>query len=122
MNTVGNLLWLIFGGIFIFLGYIFGGIILCLTIIGIPFGLQSIKIGMATLTPFGKQVRNTQNANGCLPICMNIIWIIFAGLGIAITHLVCGVLLCITIIGIPFGKQHFKLMALGLAPFGKTFS
>lgn len=119
MNLLGNLIWLIFGGFIVFFGYIIGGVLLCCTIIGIPFGLQCIKIGMATLMPFGLDIREGKNGTGCLSTLMNILWILCGGLWIALTHLVFGCLLCLTIIGIPFGKQHFKLMGLCLTPFGK---
>lgn len=120
MKTLGNIIWLVFGGFFIFLEYLFGGLILCLTIVGIPFGLQLFKIAIAALVPFGTVVTNTPDSTGCLYTLMNIIWIVFGGIWVALTHLFFGILLCITIIGIPFGKQHFKLMALAFTPFGKS--
>lgn len=126
MNLLGNLIWLIFGGLIVALGYIIGGLILCLTIIGIPFGIQCIKIGIATLAPFGLKIVDRASVNGqgtgCLSTFMNILWIFCGGFWIAVAHLVFGALLCITIIGIPFGRQHFKLMALCLTPFGKALA
>lgn len=126
MNLLGNLIWLIFGGLIVALEYFLGGIILCLTIIGIPFGLQNFKIGAATLAPFGLRVTDSATLKGgqtgCLTTLLNIIWILCGGIWIALTHLVFGILLCITIIGIPFGRQHFKLMPLCLTPFGKTLT
>lgn len=112
-----NLAWLVLGGIAVFLEYAWGGLILCLTIVGIPFGLQTWKIGVAQLMPFGKKV---ERSGGFFVVnaFFNIIWIIFAGFWIALTHLVLGIGLCLTIIGIPFGIQHFKLMRLSFAPFG----
>ena len=117
MNTLFNLIWLVLGGIAIFIEYAWGGLVLCLTIIGIPFGIQTWKLGLAQLMPFGKRV---ERVGGFFPvnIFFNILWIIFAGFWIALTHLALGVLLCVTIIGIPFGLQHFKLMRLSFAPFG----
>jgi uncharacterized membrane protein YccF (DUF307 family) len=112
-----NLAWLLLGGIAVFLEYAWGGLVLCLTIVGIPFGLQAWKIGIAQLMPFGKKVERT-GGFFILNAFLNIIWIIFAGLWIALTHLVLGIGLCLTIIGIPFGIQHFKLMRLSFAPFG----
>lgn len=119
MNLIGNLIWLIFGGLAAALGYIFGGFILCLTIIGIPFGFQCFKIAGLVIWPFGKKVVNSNTSVGCLSTLCNIIWILTGGLYTAVVHIVFGLLLCITIIGIPFGRQHFKLAGLSLAPFGK---
>ena len=120
MNIIGNLLWIIFGGgIFLFFGYVIGGIALCLTIIGIPFGFQCFKIGLLALSPFGQKVVTRESHSGCLAVVMNVIWLLTGGLTVAITHLVFGVLMFITIIGIPFANQHMKLTALALTPFGK---
>lgn len=119
MNLIGNLIWLIFGGLAAALGYIFGGFILCLTIVGIPFGLQCFKIAGLVLWPFGRQVVSTESAAGCLSVPLNIIWIICGGLYTAVVHLVFAILLCLTIIGIPFARQHLKLLELSLMPFGK---
>ncbi len=119
MNIFGNLVWLIFGGFLSALGYLFGGIILCLTIIGIPWGLQCFKITSLVLWPFGKSVISDSNETGCLSILFNIIWLISGGVYTALVHLVMGILLSITIIGIPWGRQHFKLIEISLMPFGK---
>lgn len=119
MNLIGNLIWLIFGGLAAALGYILGGFILCLTVIGIPFGMQCFKIAGLVLWPFGKQVVSTGSNMGCLSVLCNIIWIIFGGLYTAVVHLVFAFLLAITIIGIPFARQHLKLVELSLMPFGK---
>jgi len=89
-----------------------------ITIIGIPFAVQTFKLAFLALLPFGKEVRPGQRAGGCLYIVMNLIWIVFAGVEIAITHLVLAFLFAITIIGIPFARQHMKLAYLGLIPFG----
>jgi len=118
MRILGNIIWFILGGFFSFLGYIWGGFLLCLTVIGIPWGLQAMKIGIAHLSPFGKSVVATKNSIPVLSFFLNIIWFLFAGLWIALAELIFGVLLCITILGIPFGLQHFKLMRLALYPFG----
>ena len=120
MNIIGNIIWVLFGGLFLSLGYLFGGIILCLTIVGIPFGLQIIKLGMFALWPFGGEVVPSKTPMGCLSILLNVLWIIFGGIEVAIGHLTMGVIFCITIIGIPFGMQHFKLMVMALMPFGNT--
>lgn len=119
MSTVGNIFWFILGGFIIFLEYIVSGLILCITIIGIPFGLQCFKIGVASLLPFGKKVVPMPGTSASLSLVLNIIWIFIGGIWIALSHLILGVVLCITIIGIPFGLQHFKLMQLGFMPFGK---
>ena len=122
MSAVGNVLWIVFGGgIFLFFEYLLGGLILCLTIIGIPFGVQCIKLSLLALVPFGKEVVSTQSGAGCLSVFMNILWILFGGIPLAVTHLLFGILCAITIIGIPFAKQHMKLAALSLTPFGHTF-
>ena len=118
MNAIGNLLWMIFGGFIIFLLYLFGSLILFITIIGIPFGIQTMKMAMVALTPFGYDIQHGPRASGCLSIIMNIIWILFAGIEIAIVHLVLALLCGITIVGIPFAIQHIKLAALALVPFG----
>ena len=118
MNTIGNLIWIIFGGFIIFLLYLFGSIVMFMTIVGIPFGIQTLKLAVLSLAPFGKDIRQGQRAGGCLYIIMNVIWIIFAGIEIAITHAVLAILFAITIVGIPFANQHIKLAALALMPFG----
>jgi len=119
MNFLGNLIWLIFGGFLAALGYFFGGLILCITIVGIPFGLQCFKLAGLVLWPFGKQVVSTTKNTGCLSVAANIIWILVGGIGVTVTHLLMGALLYITIIGIPWGRQHFKLLEISLMPFGK---
>ncbi|MFC3197181.1 YccF domain-containing protein [Parapedobacter deserti] len=120
MNLIGNLVWILFGGFLICLEYIIGGFVLCLTIVGIPFGIQLFKLAIASLIPFGTVVTNRPSSTGCLFTLMNIVWIVFGGIWVALTHFFFGVILCITIIGIPFGRQHFKLMALAFTPFGKS--
>ncbi len=122
MSLIGNIIWLIFGGFLAGLGYIIGGIVLCATIVGIPFGVQAIKIGVATFAPFGRDVRDYENANSAGNIIFNMIWIILFGWEIAVAHLVHGIILAITIVGIPFAKQHFKLIPLALLPFGRGYN
>jgi uncharacterized membrane protein YccF (DUF307 family) len=120
MSTVGNILWIIFGGgIILFLEYFIGGLLLCLTIIGIPFGVQCIKLSFLALFPFGKEVHPIEQAGGCVSLIMNIIWILVGGIWVAATHLVFALVYAITIIGIPFAIQHVKLVSLSFAPFGK---
>ncbi len=122
MKILGNIFWLIFGGIATAIEYFTSGIILCITIIGIPFGIQIFKLGILALWPFGSSVKEDQTSNGCLNLVMNIIWLFVGGIWIMLTHLVFGLLCCITIFGIPFGLQHFKMAGLALSPFGKTIS
>ena len=119
MNTLGNLIWLIFGGFLAALGYLLGGIVLCLTIVGIPWGLQCFKLAELALWPFGKKVISDGSNAGCLGTLCNIVWLLFGGLYTALIHLVMGILLSITIVGIPWGRQHFKLIEISLFPFGK---
>lgn len=119
MNTLGNLFWLIFGGLLISLYYFIGGIVFCITVIGIPFGLQLFKMSKFALWPFGKEMASGDNDGGCLSIVMNVVWILFGGVEIAFSHIVFGIICFITIIGIPFGMQHFKMALLALVPFGK---
>ncbi|HVZ55202.1 MAG TPA: YccF domain-containing protein [Chitinophagaceae bacterium] len=119
MNLLGNLIWLIFGGLLAALGYLFGGLVLCVTVIGIPWGLQCFKLAGLVLWPFGKRVVSEPQGAGCLGTLCNIIWLLSGGLYTALIHIVMGLLLCLTIIGIPWGRQHFKLVEISLAPFGK---
>jgi uncharacterized membrane protein YccF (DUF307 family) len=119
MNLLGNLIWLIFGGIIIAVEYLIGSIILMITIVGIPFGIQTLKMASLSIWPFGRDTRVQIRASGCLYILMNVLWLITGGLWIAVTHAIFGILLCITIIGIPFGLQHFKLTSIALSPFGR---
>jgi uncharacterized membrane protein YccF (DUF307 family) len=90
-----------------------------ITIVGIPFGIQTLKMASLSLWPFGRDTVVHSRASGCLYILMNIIWLLTGGIWIAITHAIFGLILCITIIGIPFGLQHFKLTAIALSPFGR---
>ena len=120
MSLLGNILWLVFGGLIAGLGYIVGGLLMCLTIVGIPFGIQSMKLGVATFAPFGKRIVEAPDANGPLQIVLNVIWLIFFGWEIAIAHLVSAGVLAITIIGIPFALQHIKLVPIALLPLGRS--
>ena len=119
MSTLGNVIWLIFGGLLAGLGYIIGGLSLCLTIVGIPFGIQSIKLGFAAFAPFGKEVVERERANSTLRVIFNVIWLVLFGWEIAVAHLTSALILAITIIGLPFAKQHVKLVPLALFPFGR---
>ena len=121
MSTLGNILWILTGGFLISLMYLVSGVLLILTIIGFPFGVQCIKFAGLALLPFGKEVYDKPSAYGCLAIFFNVLWILLGGFWIAISHLILAVLLGITIIGLPFAKQHLKLTAIALIPFGKGF-
>jgi len=119
MNILMNILWLLLGGICTAVEYVLASLGMMITIIGIPFGIQTLKLSLLALCPFVKRIETTPEAGGCLSIIMNILWILLGGIWISLTHLVFGIVLCITIIGIPFGRQHFKLAGLALTPFGK---
>jgi len=120
MSLLGNILWIILGGgIILFLEYLLGGLVLCITIIGIPFGIQCIKLSFLALVPFGKEIRYSEKSTGGLSTVMNLIWVLCGGIWIALTHLIFAIICAVTIIGIPFAKQHMKLVALSLTPFGK---
>lgn len=119
MSLIGNIIWIVFGGWMIALEYIIGGIALCMTIVGIPFGIQCFKLAILGFAPFGQRIEPGRSLSGCLSLPLNIIWLVFGGFWIFVTHLFWGILFSITIIGIPFGAQHFKLAGLAFAPFGR---
>jgi uncharacterized membrane protein YccF (DUF307 family) len=118
MSVLLNILWFVFGGFLVSLAYLLGGILLCITIIGIPFGIQCFKLSVLGLAPFGHEIRETEPPGGPVSIIMNIIWIILPGLELALIHLFLAVLFGITIIGLPFATQHLKLTRLAILPFG----
>lgn len=115
MGCLGNVLWFVFGGVFSGLSWCLAGLLWCITIVGIPVGMQCFKFASLSFFPFGKEVRYGGGAGSLL---LNIIWLIVSGVPLALEHAVFGVLLCVTVIGIPFGLQHFKLAQLALMPFG----
>lgn len=115
MNTLGNILWLILGGLELAVAWAIIGIVLCITIVGIPLGIQAFKMAGLTLTPFGKSV---VYGGGVGSLLANIIWVVFVGIWMAIGYMIAGVLNCITVIGVPFGIQSFKMAKLALWPFG----
>lgn len=121
MNTLGNILWFILGGFITSVMYFIAGLLLCITIVGIPFGVQLFKFGVFSLMPFGHEV-TTKESSGCLSLVFNVIWILCGWWEIAIVHVVFGLLLCITIVGISFGVQHFKIAGYSLFPFGRTIN
>ena len=118
MHFVGNLLFFALGGFLIFIGYVLGGILLCLTIIGIPFGLMCFKLAGGVIAPFGREVRETEPPGGPVSLIMNIIWIILPGLELAIMHLLLALLFLLTIVAYPLAVQHMKLVPMALMPFG----
>lgn len=122
MKFIGNILWFLLGGFVISFYYALIGLLFCITVIGVPFGLQLFKMAGLALWPFGHEVIPGPNDSGCLSIGMNIIWILCGGIVISILHICFGVLCCMTIVGIPFGLQHFKMTQLALVPFGKKIS
>jgi uncharacterized membrane protein YccF (DUF307 family) len=122
MRTLLNLLWAIFGGgLITALEYAVGGLILCLTVVGIPFGVQCFKIAGLALFPFGKDVADdpTSLGGGALGLLMNVLWFLVAGLWTFLTHIGLALGLAVTVIGIPFALQHVKLAVLALFPFGR---
>jgi len=118
MNFIGNILWIILGGFLVAIFYLFGSIILFLTIVGIPFGIQTLKLASLALFPFGREAIRAERSTGCLYVLLNVIWLIVAGIEIAIIHLILAALFAITIVGLPFAVQHIKLTSLALTPFG----
>lgn len=119
MKILGNILWLLLGGLETAIEYFLGSLVMMVTIIGIPFGLQSIKLGVFCLWPFGSKVVTKEGQPSCLSTLMNVIWFFVGGVWIWLTHILFGIVFYITIIGIPFGKQHFKMAHLALTPFGR---
>lgn len=115
MKTIGNILWFLFGGLISGLSWVLWGALWCLTIIGIPYGVQCFKFATLSFWPFGREVEYDGGAMSCL---INVLWFLFGGLEMAIINAVFGLLWCVTIVGIPFGMQFFKLAKLSLAPFG----
>jgi uncharacterized membrane protein YccF (DUF307 family) len=118
MNTVLNVIWLVLSGFWLFLGYLAAGVIMCVLIVTIPWGIASFRIGLYALWPFGRTVV-AKPTSGVWSFLGNVVWFLLAGIWLAIAHLVSGVLLCITIIGIPLGIADFKLIPVSLAPLGK---
>lgn len=119
MKTLGNILWFILGGVFWSISLFVMGLIFCITIIGIPIGLQLFKLAGFTLWPFGKTVEDV-NCNG-FKVFLNVLWLVFGGIFTVIGFYIFGAILCITIIGIPFGKQYFKIGSFLFKPLGHSF-
>lgn len=119
MRTVGNVLWLVLAGWWLALGYLVAGVLACILIVTIPFGVQAFKLAGYTLWPFGRVVVPRADGDPALGIVGNIVWIVLFGAELAFAHLVAGAVLCLTVVGIPFGVACFKLVPLALVPFGK---
>lgn len=118
MRLLGNLIWLIFGGLLIAIEYVVASLALMVTIVGIPFGLQTLKLAVLALWPFGSKVTESRTSEGCLATLLNIIWILIGGIWISLTHLCFALLFAVTIIGLPWAKQHLKLAHVAFLPFG----
>lgn len=119
MRFVGNVIWLVLAGVWLAIGYVVAGIVNCLFIVTIPFGVQAFKLAGYSLWPFGRVVVDRPDASAALGCVGNVIWFLTGGLWMALAHLLTGALLCLTIVGIPLGVANFKLAGLALAPFGK---
>ncbi len=115
MGCLGNIIWFLCGGLWQGICWFFSGVIWCITIIGFPIGKQCFKFASLAFFPFGKEV---EYGGGTISILANIVWLIISGIPLAISAVLNGVLLCCTIVGIPFGKQCFKIAKLALSPFG----
>ena len=118
MRTIGNVLWLVLAGLWLAIGYVAAGVANCLTIIGIPFGIASFKLAGYALWPFGRAVVRDPQRDAALSTIGNILWLVLGGVALVLAHLVLGVLLCLTVIGIPLGIASFKMARLALTPFG----
>lgn len=118
MRTLLNLIWLVLSGFWLFLGYLAAGIVLCLLIITIPWGIASFRIGIYALWPFGNTIVD-KPSSGAFSFLGNVVWVILAGWWLALAHIVSGIALCVTIIGIPLGIADFKMVPISLAPLGK---
>lgn len=119
MSTLGNILWFILGGLLMGILYFLSGLLMCVTIIGIPFGLQMFKIAGYVMLPFGRHMQSVKPSMSCLALVFNILWIVMGWWELALAHCIIGLVLCLTIIGIPFGMQHFKIAVGTLLPFGQ---
>ena len=119
MRFLGNLLWLVLAGWWLALAYVLFGVIACILVVTIPFGLQAFKLAAFTLWPFGRVAIDRPDSDPALGCLGNVIWLVFAGVHLAIAHVIAGVLLCLTLVGIPLGLACFKMIPLALTPFGK---
>ena len=120
MSILGNLIWILFGGWIVFLGYVIGGLFICLTIVGMPVGWAYIKLGFASLAPFGKRIESHASADTPIYWVMNILWFAFIGWSMAVNHLFWAMVFALTIVGLPFAKQHIKLIPVSAFPYGRS--
>jgi uncharacterized membrane protein YccF (DUF307 family) len=127
MTLLLNILWFIFGGFITGLAWLVGGALLAITIVGLPWAQAAFRIGAFAFAPFGKRIEERRIVTGredlgtgSMGLVLNILWIILGGWHIALAHLLVGAVQCVTIVGIPFGLQNFKLTLIALAPIGKT--
>lgn len=127
MTLLLNILWFVFGGFFAGLGWLIAGLVLAVTIVGLPWAQAAFRIGLFTFFPFGKRVVDRSEitgredlGTGDLGLLLNLVWLVLAGWWLALAHVAIGVAQCLTLIGIPFGLQHFKLAWLALMPVGKA--
>ena len=117
MGCLGNVLWFVFGGMLTGLSWCLAGCLWCITIVGIPVGMQCFKFAQLSFFPFGREV---QYGGGAGSLLLNIFWLLLSGIPLALEHLIIGMIMCVTVIAIPFGMQHFKLAKLALMPFGSA--
>lgn len=115
MRIIGNILWILFGGLFLALLWLIAGVLCCVTIVGIPLGLQCFKFARFTFLPFGHSIVASQRV---LPFLLNVLWLLLLGWELAVASVLAGLLWCLTIVGIPFGIQCFKFVKLAVMPFG----
>lgn len=120
MKTIGNILWLVFAGIWQAIGYVVAGALCCLTVVGIPFGVQAFKLAGFVLWPFGRKVVLTDEGPTVIGTVFNVVWLVVVGWGLFVASLASAVVLALTVIGIPFAVQSVKIGVLGLWPFGRT--
>jgi len=120
VKTIGNILWFVLAGFWLALGWAFAGVVCCISIVGIPFGIQAFKLAGFSLWPFGRTVVATDEGSTVLETVFNVIWLLLFGWGLFLASMTSALLLCITIIGIPFAVQSFKIGVLALWPFGRT--
>ena len=119
MRVLLNILWLVLAGVWMAIAYALAGILLCITIIGIPFGVQAFKLAGYALWPFGRALVPSGRRHKVLSVVGNVLWVVLAGWWLALGHLLTGILLCLTILGIPLGVASFKMAGAALVPFGK---
>ena len=119
MRLILNLLWLVLAGFWLALGYLLAAVLLAITIVGLPFAVQAVKLGGYALWPFGRTLIQSPTRHKSLSVIGNVLWFVLAGWWLALEHLVAGALLCLTIIGIPLGIGSFKMASAALVPFGR---